>query len=138
MLTLSFRSYTRRRSIIDSFGHVEEVPFPSLAGVRRKGLTPDRAVFVPRVPAVDDQDRFSIQGVFAKEMAHAVFVEGTNDWRIDRPRVARDPVKTPESRLVVEQPQGKAFEKSPLRSGKLRGGIGIHVGRAVQNLHIHI
>src|SRR5215472_19227595 len=124
MLTLSFRSYTRRRSIIDSFGHVEEVPFPSLAVVRRKGLTPDRAVFVPGVPAVEDQDRFPIQAVFAKEMAHGVFVEGTDDGRIDRPRVARDPVKTPESRFTVEQPQGKAFERFPLQSGELRGGVG--------------
>src|SRR5262245_54027970 len=94
-------------SIFDSFGYVEEVPFPSLAVVRRKGLTPDRAVLVPGVPAVDDEDRFPIQGVLAKEMADAVFIEGTNDWRVDRPRVARDPVKTPESRFGVEQPQGK-------------------------------
>src|SRR5689334_21182610 len=107
-------------SIVDSFGDVEEIPFPRLAVIRRKSLTPERALFVSGVPAEDDQDRFSVQGVFAEEMTHAVLDEGTNYWRLDLPGVARDPVKTPESCLWVEQPQGQAFEKLASHSGKVR------------------
>ena len=63
---------------------------------------PTQAVFVPRIPAKDDEDRFAVERVFAKKMAHAVLVERADDGRIDISRVARDPVETPKSCLWVE------------------------------------
>jgi hypothetical protein len=57
----------------DPFGHVEEIPLPGLTVVGRKRLTPDRTLLVPRVPAEDNDDRLSFEGVFGKKMADTIF-----------------------------------------------------------------
>ena len=71
-------------------------------------------------------------------MANAVFIERADDRWIDLSRIARDPVETPETRLGIEEAQGEPFEKFALQSGKPGRGIGIHVGRAVEDLRIHV
>ena len=120
------------------FRDVEEIPFPCLAVVRREGLAPPRAIFVPGVPPKDDEDRLAIERVFAEEVADAVFVEGTDYRRIDPACVARDPVKTPEASLGIEQPQGQPFEEFAFQARKLGCRISIHIRRTVQDLRIHV
>src|SRR6476661_7056142 len=71
-------------------------------------------------------------------MANAVFIKRTDDRWIDLSRVARDPVETPETRLGIEEAKGESFEKLALQSGKPGRGIGIHVGRALEYLRIHV
>jgi hypothetical protein len=67
------RACNRAWLFVRSFENTKKVPFPSLAVVGRKRLSPERALLVPRVPAEDHDDRFSFECVFSKEMSDTIF-----------------------------------------------------------------
>ena len=56
-----------------SLRDIKEIPFPGLTIVGRESLTPNGTLLVPRIPTKDDNDRLTLEGIFAKEMADAIF-----------------------------------------------------------------
>src|SRR5215831_9171715 len=110
-----------------------EIPFPSLAVVSRKRLTPYRTILVSYIPAKHHDNWFSLERIFAEKMTDIVF-KGTYHRRIHYTGGAGNPVQTPEPSFRIKKPQRETFETFALLSGKLIGGINIHIGGVAQDL----
>jgi hypothetical protein len=61
------KSYLIRSDTLKKF-HSQVLPL-----VWRKSLAPNRTIIVPRVPTKHHNDRFSLEGIFAKQMSDAIF-----------------------------------------------------------------
>ena len=78
----------------DSLRYVIPIPFPGFAIVGRKRLAPYWTVFVSRIPAKHHDNWFSVECIFAEEMADIVF-KGAYDRRVHDTGVAGNPVQAP-------------------------------------------
>ena len=58
-----------RLTLLDALRHVDRIPFPGLALIRREGLTPVRPLRISRVPSEDNDDVLSFVRAARKEVA---------------------------------------------------------------------
>ncbi len=60
-------------ALLNPLRYIIPIPLPGLTIIRRKGLAPHRAVFIPRIPTKHDDNIFSLKSILCKKMSDPIF-----------------------------------------------------------------
>lgn len=123
--------------LFNSLRYVKKVPFPRLALVWRKSLAPNRTIFVPCIPTKHHNNRFSLEGVFAKEMSDTIF-KRADHGRIEDAGITRHPIQTPQPGPGIKKAQGETLKELAFLAWELGGRIGVHIRGVAENFRVLI
>src|ERR1700755_1032320 len=90
----SARQLARPRAFLLGLRHVDRIPLPGFALVRRESLAPDRPLRIANVPAEHHDDWLAFVNVSREEVTDLVS-ERTDDGWIERARLAVRPIDAP-------------------------------------------
>src|SRR5262245_9735200 len=77
------------------------IPFPGSPVVSGKSLTPARNIGIGRVPIIEDDNFFTLEGIFRIEPSEFLF-KRSNLWNIQHDRIAVGPINAPKSCFGIE------------------------------------